>query len=91
MKKAVNIKVKGKVQGVFYRVSAKAVADQLGIKGTVKNEKDGSVIIFAEGAPEFLDHFADWCKQGPDEAKVDEVEIFEATPQNLLNFDIIKK
>ncbi len=91
MKKAVKIVVTGKVQGVFYRVSAKAVADQLGIKGTVKNDKDSSVIIHAEGEAVFLDHFTDWCKDGPDEARVDGIEISDAILQNHLNFDIIKK
>ena len=46
--KKINIKITGKVQGVFFRASTKAVADQMGIKGLVKNEKDGSVYIEAE-------------------------------------------
>ena len=41
--KHINIKVTGKVQGVFFRAGAKAVADQLGVKGWVKNLNDGSV------------------------------------------------
>jgi acylphosphatase len=44
-----NIKVTGKVQGVFFRASTKAVADQLGVKGFVKNLSDGSVYIEAAG------------------------------------------
>ena len=36
------IRVVGKVQGVFYRASTKTVADELGVKGWVKNEVDGS-------------------------------------------------
>jgi acylphosphatase len=47
--KHINIKITGKVQGVFFRASTKAVADQIGVKGFVKNEKDGSVYVEAEG------------------------------------------
>jgi acylphosphatase len=47
---ALQIRVWGKVQGVFYRASAKQEADKLGIRGTVKNEPDGSVVIQAEGS-----------------------------------------
>jgi hydrogenase maturation factor HypF (carbamoyltransferase family) len=38
-KKHLDITVKGKVQGVFYRASTKAVADQLGVRGTARNRK----------------------------------------------------
>jgi acylphosphatase len=52
-----NIKVTGKVQGVFFRASTKAVADQLGVKGFVKNLSDGSVYIEAEGDEFALEYF----------------------------------
>ena len=49
MIKHLDITVKGKVQGVFYRASTKAVADQLGVKGYIRNEPNGDVSIAAEG------------------------------------------
>ena len=49
--KAIQISVFGRVQRVFFRASTKSVADQLGIKGFVKNLSDGSVQIHAEGDP----------------------------------------
>ena len=73
--KHIKIKVIGQVQGVFFRASTKAVADQMGIKGLVKNEKDGSVYIEAEGAETFLEMFVEWCNEGPDKSKVEKVEI----------------
>ncbi|MGE8242520.1 MAG: acylphosphatase, partial [Sphingobacterium sp.] len=39
--KHLNISIRGKVQGVFFRLTAKAVADQVGVKGFVLNQKDG--------------------------------------------------
>jgi len=61
--KHLNITVKGKVHGVFYRASTKAVADQLGVKGNIKNTLAGDVVIEAEGDDLSLDMFLDWCKE----------------------------
>lgn len=89
--KHINIKVTGKVQGVFFRASTKAVADQMGIKGFVKNEKDGSVYIEAEAKQFILDAFIDWCKEGPDKSVVENVEVADGDLKNFKNFEVIKK
>ena len=73
--KHIKIKVIGKVQGVFFRASTKAVADQMGVKGLVKNEKDGSVYIEAEADATILEMFLEWCNEGPDKSKVESVEV----------------
>lgn len=86
-----NISVKGKVQGVFFRASTKAVADQIGIKGFVKNLKDGSVYIEAEGKPSFLDMFLEWCNEGPEKSVVENVEVTEGEIKNFSNFEVVKK
>ncbi len=89
--KHLNIIVTGKVQGVFFRASTKAVADQLGVKGMVKNMKDGSVYIEAEGDEFSLESFLEWCHEGPEKAKVENVEISPAEMKNYRNFEVIKK
>lgn len=89
--KHINIKVTGKVQGVFYRASTKAVADQMGIKGFVKNEKDGSVYIEAEAESFILDAFIDWCKEGPDKSVVENVEVNDGELKSFRNFEVVKK
>lgn len=89
--KHLNITVHGKVQGVFYRASTKAVADQLGIKGLVKNLKDGSVYIEAEGDDFSIESFVEWCHEGPEKAKVEKVETAEGEVKNYRNFEVIKK
>jgi len=86
-----DIIVKGKVQGVFYRASTKAVADQLGIKGYVTNEDNGDVAIAAEGDTMSMDMFLDWCKEGPEDAVVTSVESHEGELKNYRNFEVIKK
>jgi len=52
-----NIRVSGKVQGVFFRASTKEQADQLGVKGFVRNEPNGDVYIEVEGDEEKLKIF----------------------------------
>ena len=89
--KHINIKVTGKVQGVFFRASTKAVADQMGVKGLVKNEKDGSVYIEAEADATTLELFVDWCKEGPDKSKVESVAVEDADLKNYRNFEVVKK
>lgn len=88
--KHINITVSGKVQGVFYRASAKAVADQIGVKGIVYNKKDGTVFIEAESSPQLLDAFCDWCREGPDDANVESIDITSGELKNYRNFEVVK-
>jgi len=89
--KHININITGKVQGVFFRASTKAVADQMGVKGLVKNEKDGSVYIEAESNETTLQMFLEWCKEGPDKSIVENVEVKDGELKNYRNFEILKK
>ncbi|NGM66159.1 acylphosphatase [Sphingobacterium sp. SGR-19] len=89
--KHLNITVTGKVQGVYYRATCKAVADQLGVKGFVMNQPDGSVYIEAEGDTFALEALLEFCEEGPDRAEVSEVSSVEGTLQGFKNFVIKKK
>ena len=71
--KTIRLIIKGKVQGVFYRATAKDVAHMLGVKGWVKNLPDNNVEIIATATDKLLQKFIAWCKQGPPKARVDEV------------------
>jgi acylphosphatase len=53
----------------------KEKADQLGIKGWVRNEEDGTVKIVAEGRGGVLEKFIEWCKKGSPLARVDKVDV----------------
>ncbi|MBX2841506.1 MAG: acylphosphatase [Flammeovirgaceae bacterium] len=82
------IKVEGKVQGVFYRVSTQKKAKELGLNGIVKNQEDGSVEIEAEGKEDVLQEFIEWCKKGPLLAKVTSVLVERKDFQNYTGFEI---
>jgi acylphosphatase len=71
----INLKIIGKVQGVFFRQSAKEKAVQLGVNGFVQNEPKGDVYIEAEGTEVQLDAFVSWCQKGPPRAEVVSVEM----------------
>ncbi len=90
MKIHVNINVRGKVQGVYFRVTTLNVANDLKIFGTVCNEKDGSVSIEAEGSKIQLESFLKWCHQGPPRANVKEVKITKSTLKGYSKFSIIR-
>lgn len=89
--KRLKIAVKGRVQGVHFRASTKAVADQLGVKGLICNLSDGAVYIEAEGDDFALDFFLDWCNEGPENAVIEAVEIAWIPLKNDRNFEIVKK
>ena len=84
-----NIKIFGKVQGVFFRETAKVKANTLEITGFIKNEPDGSVYIEAEGEDRAIDEFVKWCKIGPQTAKVEGVETELADYKNFREFLIL--
>jgi len=89
--KHIDIKITGKVQGVSFRATTKAVADQMGIRGMVRNEKDGSLYLEAEGDDTLLEVFVEWCNEGPDRAKIENVAVTPGELKNYQNFEIIKK
>jgi len=91
MTKHLDIIVKGRVQGVSYRASTKAVADQLGVKGFVKNEPNGDVFVAAEGDDLALEMFLEWCNEGPEHAEVTSVESNKGELKNYRNFEIVKR
>ena len=69
------IKIYGKVQGVFFRHSAREKAKELGIIAHPRNESDGTVVIEVEGDEQAIKQFTDWCRVGPPEARVEKGEI----------------
>jgi len=62
--------VSGRVQGVFFRVSARDQARTLGLSGEVQNLPDGRVLVIACGSQQALDSLQQWLWQGPPQAAV---------------------
>lgn len=75
-----SLRIRGKVQGVFFRESARVEATRLGLTGWVRNRDDGSVEAVAEGEPAALEDFIRWCHRGPVAARVSEVERADGEP-----------
>jgi len=74
--KAYKIIVRGVVQGVLFRASARNEAEEFGLKGYVKNLPEGNALeIVVTGEADEIEKFIRWCRLGPDFAKVDEVEV----------------
>jgi acylphosphatase len=77
MKKSFRITVSGKVQNVGFRYYTLKTAQEFNIDGFVKNQPDGSVYIEAEGEAGDLETFMDWCRRGPQWARVEQFDIQE--------------
>lgn len=87
--KALEVTVKGKVQGVYFRASAKQKAMNLGVYGSVRNQADGSVILQIEGEERAVDSMVSWCKSGPALARVKECEVQEGPLHHNPTFEIL--
>ena len=69
------MRVRGRVQGVYFRASTAECALRLALSGYARNEPDGSVLVLAAGAAAALDELVEWLRQGPPMARVTEVEV----------------
>ena len=83
-----DVVVSGRVQGVFFRDSARREARRLGVAGWVRNCPDGTVQARVEGAPEAVAELVRWCREGPRHADVDDVRVREVQPEGFGGFEI---
>ncbi len=67
--------VRGRVQGVAFRIETKRAADRFGVGGWVRNLKDGTVEVVFEGNQDRVEAALDWCRQGPPHAAVADVNV----------------
>lgn len=88
MIRCVRYSVAGRVQGVFYRVSAHAEARRLGLTGWVRNRPDGHVEVLACGADASLTELEHWLWRGPEMAQVAEVSREDTEPEDHQEFTI---
>ena len=68
------LKIHGKVQGVGYRFFATRVARRLGLKGSISNERDGTVNALVEGEKKAIDEWIEELKEGPRYAEVTKID-----------------
>ena len=80
-RRAVRLRIRGRVQGVWFRGWTCEQAIARGIAGWVRNRHDGSVEALLVGRPDAVEAMIAACRQGPTHARVDEVAIEPAGPE----------
>ena len=84
-----HIIVHGYVQGVFFRHYTRKTALSLGLKGYVRNMDDGNVEVVAEGSKDKINELIEFCKKGPEAAKVKKVDVeFEKAKEEFDGFEV---
>ena len=73
-------RVEGRVQGVFFRASARLEAVRLGLVGSAQNLDDGSVEVIAQGPPDAVAELVAWLWQGPKLSDVSSVTLIDLEP-----------
>jgi acylphosphatase len=78
--------VGGRVQGVFFRASAREQALRLGLTGHARNLPDGRVEVLACGSAEAIAQLRDWLRSGPPMAEVSGIACEPVPFQQLAGF-----
>ncbi len=86
--KHLNVSISGRVQGVFFRDTARREAQKLGINGFARNEPNGAVWIEAEGGEAKLGEFLQWRHRGPAWGRVDNVVVTEGRLKDFPDFRV---
>jgi len=80
--------VHGRVQGVFFRDSARERARAHHVSGWIRNRPDGTVEAVFEGEPDAVERLVRFCEIGPEGARVARVETFDEAPEGLDGFGL---
>ncbi len=91
MKKRIHAWIEGRVQGVFFRASAKKKAERGGVSGWVKNLPDGRVEAVLEGDKEKVSKVLNWMRKGPRLARVEDVKVKKENFKGDLHNFVIKR
>ena len=87
-RKAVTLRVTGRVQGVGFRWWTQHQAAALGLDGWVRNRTDRSVEVLAAGPSNAVDRLIALCHEGPDMARVDDVSVAQAADPGHVGFSL---
>jgi len=82
------LQVYGRVQGVAYRAWTVETARALGVRGWVRNRRDGSVEVLLIGAEAAVAHLIEACRRGPPAARVERIDVADeaAVSGTVLDF-----
>lgn len=82
------VRVRGRVQGVFFRESTRRAALESGVAGEIRNLADGSVEAVFEGDPDAVERLIAFARTGPPDAQVGEVEVADEPPRGVRGFRV---
>jgi acylphosphatase len=85
--RTVRLRISGRVQAVGYRAFVIDEARRLGLRGWVRNRRDGTVEASAAGAGEAVEQLVEACRHGPPAARVTEVAISEDAEDGGVGFE----
>lgn len=85
MTKSIRALISGTVQGVWYRDSTVIEANKIGVRGWVRNLRDGRVELLAQGSSQEIQTLLDWAWQGPENANVNDIEVIDIQGDDSLS------
>jgi|SRR5271165_3047910 len=87
--RAVRVSIEGRVHGVGYRAWTERTALALGLRGWVRNRRDGSVEAVFAGSTACIDEMVRLCHQGPRSAAVQSVTVVEEVHDDAVGFAVL--
>lgn len=81
------LRIHGLVQGVFYRGWSAETARALGVRGWVRNRRDGSVEMLLVGDETAVNRMIERCREGPPAARVDRIDVEPTTEEAPAGFE----
>jgi acylphosphatase len=81
------LRVHGEVQGVWYRAWSAETAWELGLRGWVRNRRDGTVEMLVHGEPDAIEAMIARCREGPPAARVDRIDVEETAEAAPAGFE----
>jgi acylphosphatase len=83
------LRIYGKVQGVFFRANTQKEAERRNLTGWVMNKTDGTVQAVVEGETEKVEQLVEWAHRGPAAARVEDLDVTWSDPtEEFESFDI---
>ena len=85
---SLRLEISGRVQGVGFRYSMREEAARRGVRGWVRNRRDGSVEALVQGETGAVEALVDWARRGPPGARVAEVRASAVEEAALDGFEL---
>ena len=81
-----HVVIAGSVQGVWFRDTCQGIARREGVAGWIRNRPDGTVEAVFEGEDAAVDRLLEWCREGPERARVDTVTVTDQPVEGSAGF-----